>query len=147
MRAYFILNIKIRSYQIKTSNYLACVKETYIYFFSKKMDMGIVLKENGEETVVRKLTFFEIGLSFAGIAVMFVGFYAVHKQYLMDGYLSWGLLHAIFLWLILLVLLIVAAILENVKEELGVMIKEHILETKLLRQEAVMLKECVKRKR
>ena len=111
------------------------------------MGMGIVLKENGEETVVRKLTFFEIGLSFAGIAVMFVGFYAVHKQYLMDGYLSWGLLHAIFLWLILLVLLIVAAILENVKEELGVMIKEHILETKLLRQEAVMLKECVKRKR
>lgn len=109
--------------------------------------MGVVLKENGGETVVRKLTFFEIGLSLAGIAVMFFGFYALHKQFLMDGYLSWNMFFGTFLWLILLVMLILAAILENVKEELGVMIKEHIIETKLLRQETVMLKECVRRKR
>ncbi|MBI5072285.1 hypothetical protein HZA99_00550, partial [Candidatus Woesearchaeota archaeon] len=61
--------------------------------------------------------------------------------------LSWNMLHATFLWLILLVLLIVAAVLENIKEELCIMIKEHILETKLLRKETVMLKECMKRKR
>lgn len=109
--------------------------------------MGVELKENGEPTVVRKLTFFEIGLSLVGIAVMFFGFYSLHKQYVIDGYLSWNMLQGTFLWLILLVLLILAAILENIKEELAVMIKEHIIETKLLRQETILLKDCIKRKR
>jgi len=39
----------------------------------------------------------------------------------------------VFLWLILIVILILAATMEDVKEELAIVIKEHIEETKLLR--------------
>ncbi len=107
--------------------------------------MGIKYIEN--DGVIRKLNLFEIGLFFAGLAVTIVGFYAIHKQYILDGYLSWELLQGIFLWLILLVLLILAAIVENVKEELAVIIKELLAEIKLMRKETTLLKECIKRKR
>ena len=100
-----------------------------------------------KQLVTRTPTIFEIGLFLAGLAVTIVGFYAIHKQYILDGYLSWGLLQGIFLWLIVLVLLIVAAIVENVKEELAVIIKELLSEIKLMRNETTLLKECIKRKR
>ena len=108
--------------------------------------MGIQIEEKNQ-VLYRRLNLFEIGLFFAGLAVMLVGFFLLRKQYLTDGYFSWGLLQGIFLWLILIVIVIIAAILENVKEELAVVIKEHIAETKLLRQETTLLKECIKRKR
>ena len=108
--------------------------------------MGIQIEEKNQ-VLYRRLNLFEIGLFFAGLAVMLVGFFLLRKQYLTDGYFSWGLLQGIFLWLILIVIVIIAAILENVKEELAVVIKEHIAETKLLRQETVLLKDCIKRKR
>lgn len=122
------------------------IKEKYIYTYSFKKVMALRLEEQ-KQVLTRKLNVFEIGLFFTGCAVILVGFYAIHKQYVLDGYLSWNLLQGIFLWLILLVLLILAAILENIKEEGMIVIKEHILETKLLRQETSMLKECIKRKR
>lgn len=108
--------------------------------------MGVQIEEKNQ-VLYRRLNLFEIGLFFAGLAVMLVGFFLLRKQYLTDGYFSWGLLQGIFLWLILIVIVIIAAILENVKEELAVVIKEHIAETKLLRQETVLLKDCIKRKR
>ncbi len=108
--------------------------------------MGIQIEEKSQ-ILYRKLNLFEIGLFFAGLGVILAGVFILRKQYLLDGYFSWGLLQGVFLWLILIVLIIIAAILENVKEELAVMIKEHIAETKLLRQETVLLKECIKRKR
>ena len=108
--------------------------------------MGIQIEEKNQ-VLYRRLNLFEIGLFFAGLAVMLVGFFLLRKQYLTDGYFSWGLLQGIFLWLLLIVAVIIAAILENVKEELAVVIKEHIAETKLLRQETTLLKECIKRKR
>ncbi len=108
--------------------------------------MGVQIEEKSQ-ILYRKLNLFEIGLFFAGIAVIFVGFFLLYKQYSLDGYFSWGLLQGVFLWLILIVIIIIAAILENVKEELSVVIKEHIAETKLLRQETVLLKDCIKRKR
>ncbi len=108
--------------------------------------MGIQIEEKNQ-LLFRKLNLFEIGIFFSGLAVMIVGFLFLRKQYLIDGYFSWGLLQGILLWLILIALIIIAAILENVKEELAIVIKEHIAETKLLRQETSLLKECVKRKR
>lgn len=108
--------------------------------------MGLRYEEKTEK-VTRTPTIFEVGLFLAGLAVTIVGFYAIHKQYILDGYLSWGLLQGIFLWLILLVLLILAAIVENVKEELAVIIKELLAEIKLMRNETSLLKECIKRKR
>ncbi|MEK6867307.1 MAG: hypothetical protein AABX98_00650 [Nanoarchaeota archaeon] len=108
--------------------------------------MGVQIEEKNQ-VLYRKLNLFEIGLFFAGLAVMLVGFFLLRKQYFTDGYFSWELLQGIFLWLILIVIVIIAAILENVKEELAVVIKEHIAETKLLRQETALLKDCIKRKR
>ncbi len=108
--------------------------------------MGIQIEEKSQ-VLYRKLNLFEIGLFFAGLAVIFVGFFLLYKQYVLDGYYSWGLLQGVFLWLILIVMIIIAALLENVKEEISVIIKEHIAETKLLRQETVLLKDCIKRKR
>jgi surface polysaccharide O-acyltransferase-like enzyme len=108
--------------------------------------MGLKYEEKTEK-IIRTPTLFEGGLFLAGIAVTIIGFYAIHKQYILDGYLSWGLLQGIFLWLLLLVLLILAAIVENVKEELGVIIKELLAEIKLMRKETSLLKECIKRKR
>ncbi|PIN77178.1 hypothetical protein COV16_07125 [Candidatus Woesearchaeota archaeon CG10_big_fil_rev_8_21_14_0_10_34_8] len=109
--------------------------------------MGYKFVENHEGRIERKINLFEIVLLLVGIAVIVVGAYAIHKQFLLDGYLSWGLLQGIFLWLILLVMLILAAIMENVKEELCIVIKEHIIETKLLREETSLMKDAVKRKK
>lgn len=108
--------------------------------------MSIELEEKNQ-ILYRKLNLFEIVLFFAGLGVIVVGLFVLHKQYVLDGYFSWGLLHGVFLWLILIVIIIIAALLENVKEELSIVIKEHIAETKLLRQETMMLKDCIKRKR
>ncbi len=108
--------------------------------------MGMKYHEK-KQLVTRTPTIFEVGLFLAGLAVTIVGFYAIHKQYILDGYLSWGLLQGIFLWLILLVLLNLAAIVENVKEELAIIIKELLVEIKLMRSETILLKECIKRKR
>ncbi|MEK6921875.1 MAG: hypothetical protein AABX82_08350, partial [Nanoarchaeota archaeon] len=81
--------------------------------------MGVQIEEKNQ-VLYRKLNLFEIGLFFAGLAVMLVGFFLLRKQYFTDGYFSWELLQGIFLWLILIVIVIIAAILENVKEELAV---------------------------
>ena len=108
--------------------------------------MGLQFEEK-QQIIVRKLNAFEIGLFFAGLAVIFIGSFLLYEQYMLDGYLSWSFLQGIFLWLILIVMLIIAALLENVKEEVSIIIREHICETKLLRQETVLLRDCIKRKR
>jgi hypothetical protein len=107
----------------------------------------VVRYNEKDEKLTRKINLFEVVLLLVGLSVMLVGGYAIQKQYFLDGYLSWNLLQSIFLWLVLLVLLIIAAIMENVKEELSVIIREHIVETQLLREETTTLKEVVKRKR
>jgi uncharacterized membrane protein len=108
--------------------------------------MGVKYDEKGEK-LSRRINLFEVVLLVVGISVIFVGGFAIQKQFMLDGYLSWNLLQGIFLWLILLVLLILAAIMENVKEELCIIIREHIVETKLLREDTSMLRDVVKRKR
>ncbi len=108
--------------------------------------MGFLYTESSN-SISRRISPFEVVLLIVGISVVIVGGYSIHKQYLFDGYLSWNLLQVIFLWLILLVLLILAAILENVKEELLIITREHITETKLIREETQALKDCIKRKR
>jgi hypothetical protein len=84
-------------------------------------------------TWTRKLNFFELVLLLVGISVGVVGFLIINKQYQMDPTISWDLYQTVFLWLLLIVMLILAATMEDVKEELAVVIREHIEETKLLR--------------
>lgn len=119
-------------------------KDIYSYPLEKTMN---TCNPEKNQFCMRKLNFFEIVVFFAGLAVIIVGFFLMYRQYKFDGYVSATLLQSTFLWLILIVMLILASLLENVKEELAIIIREHITETKLLRQETILVKECIKRKR
>jgi len=89
----------------------------------------------------RKLNFFEIALLIVGIGVGIVGFLIISNHYQSDPTISWDLYQTVFIWLLLIVLLILAATMEDVKEELAVIIKGHIEETKLLKEETMILKD------
>jgi len=89
----------------------------------------------------RKLNFFEIVLLIVGIGVGIVGFLIISNHYQSDPTISWDLYQTVFIWLLLIVLLILAATMEDVKEELAVIIKGHIEETKLLKEETMILKD------
>ncbi len=82
----------------------------------------------------RKINFFEIVLLLVGIGVGVVGFMIINSLYQSSPVLSWELFQTVFLWLLLIVLLILAATMEDVKEELAIIIKEQVQETRLLRK-------------
>ncbi len=81
----------------------------------------------------RKINFFEIVLLIVGIGVGAVGLWVIGSQYRADPTLSWELFQTVILWLSLIILLILAATMEDVKEELGIIIREQVRETKLLK--------------
>jgi len=89
----------------------------------------------------RKLNFFEFILLFVGIGVGIIGFLIISNHYQSNPSLTWDLFQTVFMWLLLIVVLILAATMEDVKEELAVIIKGHVEETKLLKEETVLLKE------
>jgi hypothetical protein len=94
------------------------------------------------DTRLRRATMFELVLLVVGIAIGVIGFYMINNLFVAEGALTWELLMDAFLWLILIVLLINAATMADVKEELAIVIREHIEETKLLKDiEHDMLKE------
>ena len=80
-----------------------------------------------------RLNVFEKLLLIIGIAVTIVGFYYINKMYTGDGRLSWALLQAAFLWLVLLFMIILTDSNESIKEELKEVINQHMTETKLLK--------------
>ena len=83
----------------------------------------------------RKTTLFEKILMIIGIALTILGFVMINQVFRASGsIISYNLTMSIFLWLILIILIIVVATFENQKEELGVIIKELNLETKLMRE-------------
>jgi len=90
---------------------------------------------------IRKINFFEVVLLIVGISVGIVGFMMINSLYQVDPVISWDLLGAVFLWLILIVILILAATMEDVKEELAIVIREHIEETKIMREDTRLLKQ------
>ena len=61
-----------------------------------------------------KINFFEIILLLVGISAAFLGFKFINLLYLADGYLSWNMILAIFLWLIMLLLFILMSLQVNV---------------------------------
>ncbi|MBW2963905.1 hypothetical protein KY363_00455 [Candidatus Woesearchaeota archaeon] len=89
---------------------------------------------NAFKEMVKRLNFFEKMLLIVGIGVTIVGFYFINKIYTGEGHLSWALLQAAFLWLLLLFMIILTDSNESIKEELKDVIKEHIEETKILKQ-------------
>lgn len=102
--------------------------------------------------MAKRLNFFEKLLLLVGIAVTVIGFYYINKLYTGEGHLSWALLQAAFLWLLLLLMIILTDSNESIKEELKEVISKHVEETKLLRAlskeqlaELKMIKEMLKK--
>ena len=83
----------------------------------------------------RKPNLFEKVLLAIGILMIVIGYTLIHKLALRDGFYTWNVINALFLWLILIVLIILAAVNENTKEELKIVIKNQLDEMKLLRQD------------
>lgn len=82
---------------------------------------------------LRNPTIFEKLLMFLCFGVGAAGYYFINKIYLATGrVLSWEMVIAMFLWLILIFIIIQSSIAEDQKEELGLIFKEEILQTKLL---------------
>jgi surface polysaccharide O-acyltransferase-like enzyme len=83
--------------------------------------------------MLHRLNFFEKMLLLVGIAVTIIGFYYINNIYTGEGHLSWALLQAAFLWLLLLFMIINTDSNESIKEELKEVIQRHIEETRVLR--------------
>tara|TARA_Y100000034_G_C6856837_1_gene389516 strand:+ start:97 stop:318 length:222 start_codon:yes stop_codon:yes gene_type:complete len=63
-------------------------------------------------------------ITFVGIFVLILGFTLMQKMLVAQGYLlSWDLIHAIFLWVIIVIFLVILTVAENIKEELKAEIK------------------------
>jgi len=86
--------------------------------------------------IIRKPTPFEVALVAVCIITIAIGYIAINFLFMKDdGVYTWNLLYAIILWLMLIVLFIIAAINEDMKEELGIVIKDQHEEIKLLRKD------------
>lgn len=83
---------------------------------------------------LRRANAFELILLVVGVSIGVVGFIMINRLYLQEGALTWNVLLASFIWLMLIIQLILTATMEDVKEELAVIIKEHVNETRLLRE-------------
>jgi hypothetical protein len=89
---------------------------------------------------LRKINFFEVTLLFVGVGVGVVGFMVINNLYKADHVLTWNMFQTVFLWLLLIITLILAATMEDVKEELAIVIREQVQETKILGEETKLMK-------
>lgn len=80
---------------------------------------------------MRKTNLFEKIVFIVAITVGISGLYMIHNARSTE---SWLGIIAIFSWLTLIFIMILAATNEDMKEELAVIIKEHITETKVLKE-------------
>ena len=84
--------------------------------------------------IVRKPTLFEISLVVVCLITVILGYLAINFLFQQGGgVFNWNVLYAILIWLILIILFIIAAVNEDMKEELGILIKEGQEEMSLLR--------------
>ncbi|MBL7055727.1 hypothetical protein ISS07_02320 [Candidatus Woesearchaeota archaeon] len=96
---------------------------------------------------IRKPTLFEKLLLVVGIAVGLVGFWLIKATQNQQTGLTWEFLTAIFLWLLLIFVIILTDSNESIKEELSIIIKEHIEETRLLKEEIKLMRGGTKKKK
>jgi|TARA_Y100000310_G_scaffold337371_1_gene424281 hypothetical protein len=93
----------------------------------------------------RKSTFFEKLLLVVGLSVGILGFWLINSVYLEEPGISWQFIMSIFLWMLLIFIVILTDSNESIKEELSAIIKEHMEETKLMKQEIMLLNEGLSR--
>ena len=102
----------------------------------------------------RQVNIFEWILLPVGVIIAALGLWLIQRELAITGYkIGWEVFSAVFSWLILIFLIILTAVNENQKEELGVVIKEHAEETRLLKKilqdqltETKLLREEFKKK-
>jgi ATP/ADP translocase len=82
----------------------------------------------------RKSNFFEFILLLIGVAITVIGFFIINRLFVHDGAVTWDLITAVFLWLALILMTVIAATQEDVKEELGLIIRELSEEIKILKE-------------
>ena len=83
----------------------------------------------------RKITMFEVLLLVLGVVVLIVGFVLIRNTFITTGKtLSWFMIGAIFSWLTLLILFVVSELNADVKEELSMVMREHVDQTKILKE-------------
>lgn len=81
----------------------------------------------------RRTTFFEKLLLLVGLAISVLGFYLINNMYLKESTVSWALIQAAFLYLLLIFIVILTDSNESIKEELKTVIREQADEIKYLR--------------
>lgn len=86
------------------------------------------------EKYIRSPNVFEKILLVIGIAVVIIGYGLIHKLILIKNVLSWDLVISIFMWFIIIILIIITAVSENVKEEISEIIKKETAKIRILRQ-------------
>lgn len=82
----------------------------------------------------RKINVFEKLLLPVGIGLTFFGFYLIILADKVNTDVAWLRLSTVFIWMMLLFIIIVSATTEDMKEELGLIQKEHVTEIKILRE-------------
>lgn len=93
---------------------------------------------------IRKSTFFEKALLIIGFSIGIIGFWLINLTFYQEPGINWPFLTATFMWIMLIFLIILTDSSESVKEELGIIIREHIEETKILGKIMVENKEEIK---
>ena len=83
----------------------------------------------------RKIVAFEVLLLLVGLVVALAGILLLRTLYLEEPGMSWSFFTAVSLWLVLLFVIVMTAVLFDVKEELAVVIKDQLAETRLLRMD------------
>lgn len=92
-------------------------------------------------------TLFEKLLLIVGIFIGIAGFWLINTTYSIEPGINWQFITSVFLWLLLIFVVILTDSNESIKEELGTIIKEHIDETKLLKEEVVLLRKSMDKKK
>ena len=85
-------------------------------------------------TKIRQPNAFEKVLLIIGILVVMIGYGLIHRMVILQGF-GWPTLEAILLWFILIFIIIIAAVNENMKEELRDVVENQLNEIRLLRTE------------
>ena len=91
-------------------------------------------------------TLFEKLLLAVGIFIGVAGFWLINRTYYLEPGINWQFITSTFLWLLLILMIILTDSSESIKEELGTIIKEHIEETRLLKNEVKFLREVMGKK-
>jgi len=80
----------------------------------------------------KETNWFERILLLLGLFIIVIGFNMINALFQADTRLTWSLIQAIFLWLILIFMIIVVDSNESVKKDLKAVIQEQVVETKLM---------------